>query len=95
MQEKQEKFYKCVLIGNPGVGKSSYLLRLSDDKFKEDYLATIFIDFKFKKLQIGDKKIKCQIWDTAGQEEFSTISSIYYKDANLIIIAFELINLVF
>ena len=95
MEIRADKFFKCVLIGDAGVGKSSYLMRLSDDKFKHNYLATIFIDFKFKQLLIEGQRIKVQVWDTAGQEEFSTISSIYYKDADLIIIAFDLNNLVF
>ncbi len=43
---------KCVLIGDAGFGKSSYLLRLADDKFVEKYQATIFVDFKFKTINI-------------------------------------------
>jgi Ras-related protein Rab-1A len=44
--------FKLVIIGNSGVGKSSVLLRFSDDQFSESYLTTIGVDFKFKTLPI-------------------------------------------
>jgi len=58
--------FKLVLIGNSGVGKSSLLLRFSDDQFNESYLTTIGVDFRFKTLPIDGKRVKLQIWDTAG-----------------------------
>lgn len=58
--------FKLVIIGNSGVGKSSILLRFTDDQFNESYITTIGVDFRFKTLQIDGKNIKLQIWDTAG-----------------------------
>jgi Ras-related protein Rab-1A len=58
--------FKLVIIGNSGVGKSSVLIRFTDDKFSESYITTIGVDFRFKTLQIEGKNIKLQIWDTAG-----------------------------
>jgi Ras-related protein Rab-1A len=68
-----------VIIGNSGVGKSSLLLRFCDDSFREMYLTTIGVDFKFKSVNLNGIGIKLQIWDTAGQERFRTITSSYYK----------------
>jgi Ras-related protein Rab-1A len=55
-----------VIIGNSGVGKSSLLIRFCDDTFRDMYLTTIGVDFKFKTIDINGTGVKLQIWDTAG-----------------------------
>ena len=74
------------------VGKSSVLLRYSDDQFSSSFITTIGIDFKIKAIQLGDKKIKLQIWDTAGQERFKTITTAYYRGAMGILLAYDVTN---
>jgi len=54
--------FKIVIIGDSGVGKSSILIRFSDDSFTETYLTTIGVDFRFKTLKIEGKNVKLQIW---------------------------------
>lgn len=63
------------------MGKTNLILRFSDQSFKENYVATIGVDFKTKNINLGDKRIKLQLWDTAGQERFRTITETYYKGA--------------
>lgn len=58
-----------------GVGKSSLLLRFSDNTFSGNYITTIGVDFKIRTVEIDGEKVKLQIWDTAGQERFRTITS--------------------
>lgn len=58
---------KVIIVGDSGVGKTNLLTYFCEGLFKENYVATIGVDFKIKMLQIDDKKIKMQIWDTAGQ----------------------------
>lgn len=79
-----------VLVGSSGVGKSSLLVRFVDDQFKGDLLATIGVDFRFRTIEVDGKKVKIQIWDTAGQDTFRTIISAYYKGADSIVILFDL-----
>jgi len=55
-----------LIIGDSGVGKTNILLRFCEDKFTPNHLSTIGIDFKIKTLDVDGKKIKMQIWDTAG-----------------------------
>jgi len=66
MIKEYDYLFKLVIIGNSGVGKSSLLLRFADDTFSDSYLTTIGVDFRFKTLEIEGKKVKLQIWDTAG-----------------------------
>ena len=80
---------KFLLIGDSGTGKSCILLRYADDVFKEEYIATIGVDFKIKSITENSKDIKLQIWDTAGQERFRTVISTYYKGAHGIIITYD------
>ena len=74
-QYEFDKLFKIVLIGESNTGKTSMLLRFSEDVFTENYLCTIGVDFKIKTLCIDrDQMVKMQIWDTAGQERFRSIS---------------------
>jgi len=89
MSKEYDYLFKLVIVGNSGVGKSSLLMRYSDDTFNDTYLATIGVDFKFKTVSLDGKKVKMQIWDTAGQERFRTITSAYYKGADAIVMVYD------
>lgn len=65
--------FKLLLIGDSAVGKSSILFRFSDDAFLSTFITTVGIDFRIKTIHIDGKKIKVQIWDTAGQVSFDNI----------------------
>lgn len=80
---------KTLLIGDSGVGKSSLLIKFTDDKFSPNLSQTIGMDFKVKMLDIGGKRIKLQIWDTAGQERYHTITQQYYRNAMGIILVYD------
>jgi len=66
MLKDYDEGYKIIIAGSSGVGKSSLLLRFVDNVFSDNLLSTIGVDFKFKTLDIKNKKVKMQIWDTAG-----------------------------
>ena len=65
---------KVVIIGNSAVGKTNILLRCTNQNYKGSHASTIGVDFKIKTLAIENRKIKMQIWDTAGQEKYRTIT---------------------
>lgn len=75
-----------------GVGKSSLLIRFSDDTFAGTYITTIGVDFKIRTVVIDGLRIKLQIWDTAGQERFRTITSTYYRGTHGVIIVYDVTN---
>ncbi|WWC86413.1 uncharacterized protein L201_001290 [Kwoniella dendrophila CBS 6074] len=82
---------KLLLIGNSSVGKSSLLLRFTDDEFlsDEETAATIGVDFKAKSIEIDGKKYKLSVWDTAGQERFRTLTSSYYRGAQGVVLVYD------
>lgn len=81
--------FKLLLIGNSGVGKSCILMRYADNSFTENFFNTIGVDFKIKTINLNDQVIKMQIWDTAGQDRFRTLTSSYYRGAHGIIIVYD------
>eukprot|EP00731_Ephydatia_muelleri_P027921 Em0019g794a len=90
MDPDYDYLFKLLLIGTTGVGKSSLLLRFTDDTYTDTYITTIGVDFKIRTMSMDDgKTVKLQIWDTAGQERFKTITSSYYRGANGIIIVYD------
>jgi len=80
---------KILIIGDSGVGKSSLLLRFTDDRFDPDQSATIGVDFKVKPLTVEGNTVKLAIWDTAGQERFRTLTPSYYRGAQGVIFVYD------
>eukprot|EP00762_Andalucia_godoyi_P006346 ANDGO_05851.mRNA.1 Ras-related protein RABC1 len=84
-----DSLFKVLLVGDSGVGKSSILLRYTEDSFEDEVPATIGVDFKTKFVDVRNKKIKLTIWDTAGQERFRTLTSSYYRNAQGVILVYD------
>ena len=81
---------KTLLIGDAGVGKTTFCNKLVNDEFIFDYYSTIGVDFFIKYMKINNKIFKLQIWDTAGQERFKSIINSYFRNSNLVIIMLDL-----
>ena len=83
--------FKYIIVGNPSVGKSCLLERFLNNKYSNEYNLTVGVEFGAKtiKLQNGSA-IKLQIWDTAGQENFKSITRGYYRSAAVAIIVFDI-----
>jgi len=73
----QPYLFKILLIGNQCVGKSTLLLRFAEDTFSSSIIKTIGVDFKIRTLECDGYNVKLQIWDTAGDERFQTITTSY------------------
>ncbi|XP_071399036.1 ras-related protein Rab-18-like isoform X1 [Centroberyx affinis] len=80
---------KLLIIGESGVGKSSLLLRFTEDTFDPEQTATIGVDFKVKTVAIDGNSAKLAIWDTAGQERFRTLTPSYYRGAQGVILVYD------
>ena len=80
---------KMLVLGDSGGGKSSLMTRFSENKFSKETISTAGVDFKTANMEIEGKRVKCQIWDTAGQEKFRVITHSYYKSAQGIILVYD------
>ena len=82
--------YKFLVLGDQMVGKTSILERYINNTFKSDYLLTIGVDKRLKRLEINNTDVDIFITDTAGQERFRSITKQFYKGADGIIVGFSL-----
>lgn len=73
--------FKYIIIGDTGVGKSCLLLQFTDKRFQPVHDLTIGVEFGARMIGIDNRVIKLQIWDTAGQESFRSITRSYYRGA--------------
>ena len=83
---------KYIIIGDAAVGKSNLLLRFAQNDFKTEYQLTIGVEFGAKNIQINNKIFRIQIWDTAGQENFRSITRAYYKNSVCAILVYDISN---
>eukprot|EP00794_Sanderia_malayensis_P008788 gene8788-9726_t len=82
--------YKVMLIGDSGVGKTCVLVRFKDGAFLSgSFISTVGIDYKNKTFSLDGSSIKLQIWDTAGQERFRSITHAYYRDAQALLLLYD------
>jgi len=83
-----------VLVGDPGVGKSSLLLRFTKNEWTDDpdvlrEKTTIGADFSTVKIQIKEEELQLNIWDTGGQERYATMTQSYYRQSDCIICVYD------
>lgn len=84
--------FKYIIIGDSAVGKSNLLLKYSHNKFNEDYQTTIGVEFGAKNLTLSNKTYRIQVWDTAGQENFRSITRAYYKNSVCAMVVYDITN---
>ncbi|CAJ1427413.1 unnamed protein product [Effrenium voratum] len=82
--------FKYIIIGDTGVGKSCLLLQFTDKRFRTDHDLTIGVEFGARLINIDNKQIKLQIWDTAGQESFRSITRSYYRGASGALLVYDI-----
>eukprot|EP00039_Didymoeca_costata_P018673 m.334491 g.334491 ORF g.334491 m.334491 type:complete len:205 (+) comp17365_c0_seq1:327-941(+) len=83
--------HKVLVIGEPGIGKTSLIRRYVDGIFDKHYCATLGVDFALKIVPWADgRNIRLQLWDIAGQERFSSMTRVYYKQATACVIIFDI-----
>ncbi|ROT68780.1 Ras-related protein Rab-8B [Penaeus vannamei] len=85
--------YKVLVIGDVNVGKTCLVHRFCDERFYDTYISTVGIDFKQKIVNLDGVPIKLQIWDTAGEERFRTLTTAYYRGAQGIVLVYDVTNL--
>ncbi|KAF0687314.1 Aste57867_20924 [Aphanomyces stellatus] len=81
---------KYIIIGDSEVGKSSLLLQFTEQTFAGIHDLTIGVEFGAKLLDLDNRKVKLEIWDTAGQETFLSITRSYYRGADGVLLVYDI-----
>ena len=84
--------FNYVIIGESGVGKSCIVLNFAEQKPRRQHQVTIACEFASRIIPIKNKDIKLQIWDTAGQENFRSITRSYYRSSVAAIVVYDVTN---
>lgn len=85
--------YKIVLLGDSSVGKTSLVHRFTTNRFDTHTPNTIgaaFITNEFSPHENHERKVKLEIWDTAGQERYRSLTPMYYRNARVALVCFDL-----
>ncbi|OHT13723.1 Ras family protein [Tritrichomonas foetus] len=93
MQENSNNIYRIVIVGSSSVGKSSIIQRLVQGVFVEDLTPTCGADFCTYQCAVQSENVKLQIWDTAGQEKFKSISKSYFRGAVGAILVYDITSM--
>lgn len=89
---ESSKVIKVMILGDSGVGKSSILERYVNRKFTGTYKVTLGSNFFTVEKEINNKRVLLQLWDTAGQEKYRSLSVLYYRGSDACIFVFDLSN---
>ena len=82
--------FKFLVLGEQRIGKTSIIERYVNRCFKGNYIATIGMDIRMKRLEINNTEVNISITDTAGEERFRSITKMFYKGADGILVGFDL-----
>jgi small GTP-binding protein len=89
----QDFLFKLIIIGDSAVGKSCMLHRLTNNEFVQDHEVTVGVEFGTLLVKLEQQVFKLQIWDTAGQESFKSITKIFYRGAHCIFLTYDMTRL--
>ncbi|WEU40376.1 MAG: GTP-binding protein [Candidatus Odinarchaeum yellowstonii] len=81
---KRTYSFKIILLGDPGVGKTSLIRRFVQNSFEAEYKATIGVDIMAKTVQLSNVTVKLSLWDIAGQDKFRSFRNVFYRGLQLL-----------
>ena len=92
-QESKELEIKICLLGDVNVGKTSIASRFCKNSFNDNYINTIGGAYQQQNITLNNGvKIKLHIWDTSGQDRFRSMTNLYYRDAQVAILTYDVTN---
>ena len=87
-----DKTCKILIIGDSRVGKTCLIQRYANGIFKEDYITTVGLDFHTKQEMINNLTVSIKLWDTAGQERFKALTPSFFRNAEGVVLAYDVTN---
>ena len=92
MSEECDYRCKIVLVGESGVGKTCIINRFVDNVFDPSVKTTIASSFSTRCEKYNDKLIEMNVWDTIGQEKYRSFTNLFFKNANIVILVYDITN---
>ena len=92
-EDDETQTCKVVLLGESGVGKTCIIARFINNTFEENLISTTGASYAGKTMTFDEydgKSIRFEIWDTAGQEKYRSLTKIFYKDATAAILVYDI-----
>ncbi|GBG89841.1 hypothetical protein CBR_g49690 [Chara braunii] len=82
LEEDFQREIKVLVVGNGGVGKTSLIRQFCKGAFVDEYKKTVGVDFleKVHYVKSLGEDTKLMLWDTAGQEEFHSMTKSYFRE---------------
>ena len=91
---KVEDVNKVVIVGESGVGKTCIMAQFIENKFEEEFVSSLTTQYRRKKIQlVTGEDVTFDIYDTAGQEKYRAIAKLYYKDARVVILVYDITDI--
>ena len=90
--DKDEIAIKVTLIGESSVGKTSIINRYAKGNFSQELESTLGANYSQKKIVRKGKKIRLDLWDTAGQEKYRSIGRHFYKESYIVCLVYDISN---
>ena len=92
MTEDQKDAVKITFIGNSGVGKTCIIKRFTNNSYNDSENSTQGGSYSMKTIKVGNKEVRCDLWDTAGQEKFRALGKHFYKDSYIVCLVYDITN---
>ena len=91
---KVEDVNKVVIVGESGVGKTCIMAQFIENKFEEEFVSSLTTQYRRKKIQlVTGEDVTFDIYDTAGQEKYRAIAKLYYKNARVVILVYDITDI--
>jgi small GTP-binding protein len=86
----QDPVHQVIVLGSTAVGKTSMISQFVHGPMNQSHQPTVGIDFFVKVVTVGDLNVRLQIWDTAGQEHFNSVTPSYIRKATVVVLVFDI-----
>ena len=88
-----DKTCQLLILGDSSVGKTSLITRYTNGTFKDEYLATVGLDYHSKIEDIDNKTVQIKLWDTAGQERYKALTQNYFRNSEGVLLVYDVTNI--
>ena len=90
MNDEDSQEIKTILVGMSGTGKTNIINAMTNQPFDSDKISTLTSSFVDKYIEINKKKYHVELWDTAGQEKYRSLTKIFVKDSRIVIFVYDI-----